>query len=340
MSRALQVVQAGPAMSVQDLGRPGSLSEGLSRGGAMDRLALYEGAALLGQEPGCAALEMAAMGGRFRARGDLRIALTGAPMRAAIDGTPVAWNASHALPDGSELEIGAAEAGVYGYLHLGGGIATDPLMGARSAHLTAGIGGLVAAGTDLALGEDGGGPVDRMLDVAPRCGGGVLRVVDGPQTHRFGPDTIERFTETAFRRDARGNRQGVRLAHKGAGFAPEGARSILSDVVVPGDIQVTGDGSPYVLMAECQTTGGYPRIGTVLPCDLPLVAQAAPGDVLRFRFVSAEEGLAVERAARRALSDMPRAVRARLRDPAELGDLLGHQLISGVTAGRHEEEGP
>ena len=112
MSRVLHVRQAGPGVTVQDLGRPGYLAAGLSRGGAVDRLALHEGAALLGQDPGCAALEMAATGGRFEAGAPLRVALTGARMRARIDGAAVAWNASHRLEAGAVLEIGPAEAGL------------------------------------------------------------------------------------------------------------------------------------------------------------------------------------------------------------------------------------
>ncbi len=117
---------------MQDLGRPGLLAKGLSRGGAADPLALAEGAALLGQRADFAAIEMTGMGGIFEAEGDsLRIALTGAPMQASIDGEPVAWNASHLLHRGQRLSIGAARKGTYGYLHVGGGIATEPFLGSR-----------------------------------------------------------------------------------------------------------------------------------------------------------------------------------------------------------------
>jgi len=126
---------------------------------------------------------------------------------------------------------------------------------------------------------------------------------------------------------------GVRLIPDGDGFHSRAGLSILSDIVVTGDIQVTGDGTPVVLMSECQTTGGYPRIGTVLPCDLPRVAQAPAGAPLGFRFVDRAEALAAERAA----TDAVRALSSRLtrleRDPRDIRDLLSYQLISGVTAG-------
>ena len=343
MSAALIVRSAGPGLSVQDLGRPGWLAEGLSRGGAADLLALAEGAALLRQPPDCAALEMAGIGGTFEAGGDLIIALTGAPMRATLDGAPLAWNASHALRAGQRLVIGAAEAGVYGYLHVAGGLATPLRMGSRAAHLTAGIGAPVAAGERLPVGAaKGGARPGLLLDAADRFRGGTVRIVPSAQTGLFSPADRERFAATGFVRDTRGNRQGVRLVHDGAPFAAARQLNILSEIIVPGDIQMTGDGTPYVLLPECQTMGGYPRIGTVVPDDLPVVAQAAPGTSLRFRFVGLDEALGDYRQRRQgAAARLAAAIRPLVRDPAEMADLLSHQLIGGVTAGDdlNEEEG-
>ena len=338
MSRHLHIHQAGPGLTVQDLGRPGYLAYGLSRGGAADRTALYEGAALLAQDANLAALEMAGMGGTFTASEDIRIALTGAPMRARIDGAAVAWNASHTVPAGARLEIGPATAGVYGYLHVGGGIATPDILGARSAHLAAGIGRTLKAGDSLPIGPDRGHETGLALDPEDRFAGGEVRVVAGYQTAMFSDDEVARFEETEFTRDARGNRMGVRLAPKGEGFASRAGLTVLSEAIVPGDIQITGDGAPFVLMAECQTTGGYPRIGAVLPCDLPRVAQAAPGAHLRLRFVPAEEALATERRAAEARAALRRRLRPLTRDPHDIRDLLSYQLISGAIAGTPEEE--
>ncbi len=337
MTRALIVHQAGPGVTVQDLGRPGYLAYGLSRGGAADRLALYEGAALLGQAVDSAALEMAGMGGTFEATEDMRIALTGAPMRASIDGAALAWNASHPLHAGARLTIGPATAGVYGYLHVGGGIATPEILGARSAHLAAGIGAALAAGDTLPVGPDRGRETGLVLDADDRFSGGEVRVVAGYQTGMFPDEEVARFEETRFTRDARGNRMGVRLAPDGDGFASRAGLTVLSEAIVPGDIQVTGDGAPFVLMSECQTTGGYPRIGAVLPCDLPRVAQAAPGTALRLRFVPSDEALAAERRAAEARDGLRRRLTHLTRDPHDIRDLLSYQLISGVIAGNEEE---
>lgn len=333
-ARTLIVEAAGPGLTVQDLGRPGYLARGLSRGGAADRLALAEGAALLGQNESLAALEMAGFGGRFRAGCDLRIALTGAPMRAALEGRPLIWNASHAVGAGARLVIGAATAGVYGYLHVGGGFDTPLRLGSRSVHLTAGLGRPIADGDVLAIGgEAPGGRSGLVLTVADRCHGGVLRILPGAQTARFGAADRARFEAAVFHRDARGNRQGVRLVHDGAAFAAAGQLSLLSEIIEPGDVQMTGDGTPYVLLPECQTMGGYPRIGSVLPEDLPIVAQAAPGAMLRFRFVTLDAALAGLVPAEAARRRLVAALRPLTRDPAEVADLLSCQLVGGVTAG-------
>ncbi len=336
MSRALDILEAGPGLTVQDLGRPGYLASGLARGGAADRRAIHEGAALLGQDQGLAALEMAGLGGVFTARQPLRIALSGAPMQARLDGRDLAWNASHDLLPGQRLSIGGARSGVYGYLHLGGGIATERFLGSRSVHLLSAIGAALAAGDSLPVGPDttarfGTG---KCLDILPRFKGGAVRIVPSAQTSLFAKTERDRFEATAFARDPRGNRQGVRLAYDGAPFAIADQLNILSEIIVPGDIQMTGDGAPYVLLPECQVTGGYPRIGTVLPCDLPIVAQAAPGTALRFRFVSLEEGLTAEAQSRATEARLGRELRRLVRDPRLMADLLGYQLISGVVSGQ------
>ncbi len=335
---ALHVRQAGPAVTVQDRGRRGTLAFGLAAGGAADRQALDEAAALLAIPPDTAALEMAGTGGSFTATQPLRFALTGAPMRASRDSTPQAWSASHRLEPGQVLRIGPALAGVYGYLTLAGGIATPALHGSRSVLPAAGLGRALAAGDVIPLGPDRGGPVGRILDPADRFAGGWVRVIPGPQTGLFDAATRARFAATGFTRDPRGNRQGVRLAHEGAPFAARGQLALLSEPIVPGDIQMTGDGAPFVLGPDCQTIGGYPRIGTVVPDDLAIVLQAPPGAALRFGFVDRATALADHRAQAAAAAGLAGRTRSLVRDPAEIADLLSHQLIGGVTTGDDETD--
>ena len=332
---ALIVTQAGPTMAVQDLGRPGYLASGLTRGGAADVRAVHEGAALLKQDPHLAVIEMASIGGSFEAQADMRIALTGAVMVAQIDGTTVAWNASHALPKGATLSIGPARSGTYGYLHVGGGFAIDPILGSRATHLSCGLGTVMAVGDTLPIGPDKGRSVGLTLPPDPRLTGGIVRIVPSMQTEDFDPAIRARFEATAFRRDPRANRQGVRMDSDGDGFSNPKALSIVSEVIVPGDIQITGDGTPFVLMAECQTTGGYPRIGTVLPCDLPRVAQAPAGASLQFQFVTIEDGAAIQSRANTELRKLPSTVTPLVRDPALMQNLLSYQLVDGMVSATH-----
>ena len=344
MTRWLAVLAAHPGVTVQDRGRPGLLASGVSRGGAADPLALDEAAALL-RQPVTEAVEMAAQGGRFRVAGDaVVVALTGAPMRAEIEGARLAWPGTHRLPEGATLSIGAATAGTYGYLALDGGIATEPLLGARSAHLAAGIGGPLAAGDRLPLGEGRGAQAGLTLDAADRFSGGTLRLLPSAQTDAFPADQIARLESETFTKDRRANRQGAQLVPSGGGFAAEGGLSVTSEAIVPGDIQIVGGGDgaggqPFVLLSECQTTGGYPRIATVVSTDLPRVAQAPPGAAFRLRFVALEEALAIRRAARDQ-GALTRAVRPLVRDPADIPDLLAYRLIDGVTSGDDTDPAP
>lgn len=342
MTGMLVVHRAGPSMTVQDQGRSGYLAYGLSCGGAADTLALAEGAALLGQDPSFAAVEMAGMGGEFEPTQDIRIALTGAPMRAHINGVAVIWNASHMLPKGARLVIGAADKGSYGYLHVGGGIQTPDILGAKAAHLAAGIGARIEANDVLPIGPDTKPDHHGLkLPPDPRFSGGLIRIVPSLQTEFFAKSEISRFQETEFNRDTRGNRMGVRLIPDGDGFHSDAGLSVLSEVIVPGDVQITGDGTPFVLLCECQTTGGYPRIGSVLPADLPRVAQARAGDTLTFTFISLKDAVDADRRDRDYRQSLSRAVQPLIRNPHDIADLLSYQLISGVTSGDDlERTGP
>jgi allophanate hydrolase len=332
MSAHLTINQAGPAMSLQDQGRPGYRAQGLTIGGAADIIALHEGATLLGQPATYAAIEMAGQGGSFTASADIRIALTGAEMAASIDGETILWNASHLLPKGSNLTLGGARNGSYGYLHLGGGIAIPQVMGSRASHLAGGIGALLNTGDTLPIGLDKGHGVSMTLPKGDRFGGGKLRCVASMQTASFSDANITRFTHTAFRRDARANRMGIRMSFDGDGFNTASQLSIVSEVVVPGDIQIAGDGAPYVLMFECQTTGGYPRIGSVLPCDLPRAAQAQTGAPISFEFIEIDHAIALQTRYLNDLKTLKSRVVPLVRDPAKIKDLLAYQLISGAAS--------
>ncbi len=326
------VEQAGPAVSVQDAGRKGGLGLGLSRGGAADRLGYLAACALSNADPGAAVIEMAGFGGRFRFESACRFALAGAPMRATLDGKPLNWNAAHLAEAGSTLEIGPVESGVYGYLLPGGGLLTPQELGGRGYHRIAGLGKPVEAGDRLPIAKAAtADPPMRLPDMPQDTSS--LRIMPGPQTALFDLDTKDRFEATTFTRSARANRQGVRLEQDGPPFSAGSQLQQVSDFICEGDIQLTGDGTPYVLLADCQTMGGYPRIGTVLPVDLPRIAQAMPGVALRFRFVTVEEAEAVWQSEDDILRSLRKRLQPLIRDPRDIPDLLSYDLIGKPLGG-------
>lgn len=321
------VEKAGPAISIQDLGRAGGLGQGLSRGGAADRLGFMDGAVLFDQARSCAAIEMPGLGGTFSFTEPTRFALSGARMRAMLDGALIEWNASHLALPGMRLEIGAAEEGVYGYLHFGGGLMTDEELGGRGFHRIAGLGKLTQAGDTLPVGADTHLDAPPMRLPARPKGSGPLRVMPGPQSDLFSNEMRTKFEATSFVRSPRANRQGVRLDHDGAPFTSEGQLTLVSDFICEGDIQMTGDGTPFVLLAECQTMGGYPRIGTVVPVDLPRVAQAVSGEILTMQFISTEEAEKLWQSDEAYMKSRSNAKTPRIRDPREMADLLSYELV-------------
>ena len=325
---SVTLTNAGPGITVQDLGRHGYIAQGLSRGGAADRTALLAAAALLRQDV-TAALELPPSPLALKADGPIRFALTGAERPAQIAGSRLAWNASHRLAAGETLTLAAGKGG-YAYVSFGGGLATPMRLGSRAAHLAAGIGAPVETGDALPLHPDDGDAADLILETG-RPASGPLRLLPSAHTALFPKDQIARLQETAFTRDPRGNRQGIRLTQDGAPFGTEGQLSLLSEIARPGDIQITGDGNPMLLGPECQTTGGYPRIGCLHPTDLPRAMQTPPGATLRLSFVALED------AAPYSEADLLREMRARtaprIRDPRDIPDLGTYQLISGVTTG-------
>ncbi len=338
MNAVLLIDTAGPTITIQDAGRPGYARFGLSAGGAMDPWAMAEGEALLGNPPGTATLEMAGFGGRFRMLHEPRwCALTGAVMQARLDGIPLPWRASFIVLPGQLLEIGPALTGVegcgtYGYLHVAGGLDTPKEIGARGTHVRAGIGGLdggtLQSGTRLPLGTPG--VADRTpsrLPLPEYLARRTIRVVWGPQSGRFRATSRDRLLKEPFAVSHRRDRMAMRLDMTGADPF-ESLLTGLSDPAMTGDIQVTGDGCPAVLMREHQPTGGYPRIATVITADLATAAQLPSG--APFRFALATLGDAV--GALRDWQDGLRGLAERIRPLGQADELLAHNLIGGVVS--------
>lgn len=338
MGRArLEVLAIGPGASLQDRGRPGWQRYGVSEGGALDRFALAEGQALLGNAADCAALELDPVGGRFRAVDNLWLALTGPERRLVIGGRPRPWRAALPVVAGDEITVGADPAGRWCWLHLGGGIEGPVVLGARASLRRAGIGLLPKAGMVLEQMDQSWRPpaAPRRLALPLPAPPREIRVLPGAQTHLFPSERRTAFLEQEWRATAERDRQGMRIEGSGGPFEhPEGLHT-LSDVILPGDIQITGDGKPAVLLADRQPTGGYPRIFTVIRADLDLVVHMPVGHRFRFRQVTIEEACAALMARRRQVTTLSAHFAPIVEDPHALPAeaLLAQNLVSGATAG-------
>ncbi|MFP5077789.1 biotin-dependent carboxyltransferase family protein [Rhizobium sp. YIM 134829] len=302
MSR-LQVDQAGPMLTVQDLGRPGLFDRGVSGAGPMDPPAFEIANALVGNHRDAAALEFAVFGGRFSVDYPVRIAVTGGALEIRIDDRLCRPWESYVLRPGQSLSLGALRGAVWGYLAISGGIDTPPVLDSRSTHLRSGLGGLegrrLAAGDNLPLGVSSPKPLRALAQGLPR-GLGPILVIPGPQADHFAPRIWDLFLTSDFVVGPSRDRMAQVL--DGPLLVAEGGHDIVSDGTVAGSIQVPASGRPIVLMAERQTTGGYPKIATIASADLPRLAQMPTGSRIRFRRISRDDAETLLIDSRRALA--------------------------------------
>ncbi|WP_316525292.1 biotin-dependent carboxyltransferase family protein [Kitasatospora brasiliensis] len=278
----LLVVRPGPLTTVQDLGRRGVAHLGVPRAGALDEPALRAANRLVGNEPGAAGLETTLGGVALRAVGAALVAVTGAPSPVRVDGRAAAWGAPVLVPDGAVVEVGAATAGVRGYLAVAGGIAVPPVLGSRSADLLAGLGPApLAAGDRLPVGPP---PPHRarpeLVPLPAPPAELVLRLRLGPRADWFTAAAVARLGRDRYLVSPTGNRVGLRTEGPPVERAREG--ELPSEGMVVGAVQIPPDGQPVVFLADHPTTGGYPVIGVVPAADLPAAAQARPGTPVRF----------------------------------------------------------
>lgn len=310
----ITVVKAGLLASVQDLGRPGFRDSGMPLAGAMDRYALACANLLVGNEPGAAAVELTMIGGSWRFEADTLAALAGADLAGTLDGAPVGPWSSFRARAGSQLTFKPAARGVRAYLAVRGGIDVPLVLGSRSTYTRASVGGLdgraLVTGDRLPVGPaQGRAPKPWALPAGevPPCGGGAtLRVLLGPQDDRFTAEGIATFLSSGYRVTPQNDRMGYRL--EGAPIAMRDAPDIITDPLVPGAVQVPGNGQPIVMAADAQTTGGYIKIATVIGPDLRLLAQARPGDLLRFAKTTQAAAVKAVRAERAGLAALARRI--------------------------------
>jgi 5-oxoprolinase (ATP-hydrolysing) subunit C len=293
----LVIEEAGPATSVQDGGRFGAQRYGLGTAGAMDIAALAAGNALTGSARLAAAIEIGPFAARVRARGGaVRIALTGATRPATLGERLLSFNTTSLLADGEVLSLGFAKSGVFTYLTVEGGIQAPPVMGSLSVHQRAGLGSPYArplkAGDSIPVLAASGDALERMLTGAV-AETGPIRVVLGPQDDYFAPGMIMQFLATPWRVSALSDRMGYRL--EGPRLSHAKGFNIVSDGIAHGTIQIPGNGLPLVLLSDRGTTGGYPKIATIITADLGRMGQTGVGQSLRFQAVTIEQAQGITR---------------------------------------------
>jgi biotin-dependent carboxylase-like uncharacterized protein len=263
----LTILRAGPLATLQDAGRFGMLRHGISASGPMDRAAF------------------AAAGAALPIAGGTAIEFTQGLSLETDGPLSLACPARHDLAAGARLDVPPAP-GNYGYLRLTHELDVPAVLGSRATNVTVGLGGYkgraLRAGDRLVLGAPG-----QPVAPPPPAPEGPIRVVWGLHAELFEPALRRAFAETAFRISAALDRMGVRLDDPAGLFREQRRLGLVSDAIVPGDIQILGDGAPVVLMRDHQPTGGYPRLATVVDADLDRFAQLRPGSAVTFAPVAA-----------------------------------------------------
>lgn len=297
----ITILGAHGPVTIQDLGWQGHYREGVSRSGAMDRLALALGNTLLGNEAGAAGIEVPLPPFHLRFETDLSFAVTGADCRAEIDGEPLPPYWGRHARAGQELRLGHARAGGFAYITVHGGIDVPPVLGARSTHLRGAFGGvdgrpltrgdrIAVAGAKASIPRRGVGavPLPALAD-SDSDNATAVRVLPAGEYDRYTPEALERFWATRWKVTPQSNRTGYRLD----GPVLEMARPLemRSHGIVPGTIQVPAGGTPIIQLADAATMGGYPKIGAVIEADLWRMAQVRPGQALTFIKVDYDEAV-------------------------------------------------
>ena len=293
----ISVSFAGPLVTVQDAGRPGHMRYGVCASGPMDRLAFDAANAALGNSVGQTAVEIS-LGGLILqcSDGQVTLAITGGDFVVEHAGQKKTSWTILTLRKGERLAIRAGKAGSWAYLTFAGKLHSTEWLGSPSTHSISGFGGgALTAGQTLVV-SDAAVREDRLGDI-PRpdfVGNGAIQVVTGPQDQHFSETALGRLTTESFRVTDAYDRMGMRL--NGPKLELNDALSIPSEPIVRGSIQVSGDGVPTVLLADHQTTGGYPKIATVISSDTDRLTQYRSGERLRFQSISSLEAVAQSRA--------------------------------------------
>ena len=321
----LTVEMAGPLTTIQDAGRPGHRRFGVTPSGPVDRDGFAAAHAALGNRPGGAAIELSHGGIVLRClEGEVGFALAGGDFAARVDtAAPGGWTTG-ILGGGSLLTIRDGQVGNWATLAFAGSLEARRWLGSAATLALAGLGGgRLAAGDTLVI--DAAPPAGPRPIAKPPPEAGPIRVVLGPQEQYFAPESVAALLSQPYVAAAAFDRMGMVL--DGPALLPLSI-TMLSAPLLRGAIQVNGAGTPTILLADHQTTAGYPRIATVIDADVDRAAQLRPGEALRFAAVTVAEAIAIARRAASARAVWLAGIAAGQRSLAER--LLTMNLIDGV----------
>lgn len=339
MTAALEIIAPGMRTTLQDLGRTGYQKLGVPTAGALDPVSLRIANLLVGNRPGEAALEISYLGPTIEVMAaSVRIALAGSAIGVDVTRDGESWRVpscqSVRLRQGDQLRVGGFGDTTVAYLAVEHGFDIAPVLGSLSTLIMATLGGFhgraLRAGDMLPLRRDTADARDEVrLSPPARPRPARFRVVLGPQHDLFTPAQIGTFLSATYKVAQTSDRMGMRLE----GPALDHTISLISDGSAPGAIQVPGNGLPIVLLADRGTTGGYPKIATVVSADLAALGRLLPGAPIGFEAVSVADA----EAARRTLEASIIALRSQLQPVRDggavaLDALFSHNLISGVVS--------
>ena len=337
MNVALRILSAGPGSTVQDGGRTGYLRFGVTNAGAMDRLAHATANLALANTLDAAGIEVSMGGIEVVAEGGaVAVACAGGIFDIATEGLKLPETVRLDLVPGQKLSVRAGAGGAWCYLAVAAEIALPRYLGSLSTHTRSGLGGLegrmLEAGDVLAL--EGARAIGTLAArvFAPwlERPGDVIRVVLGPQDDFFDAHEIARFAAGPWTISPRSDRMAFRL--DGPRIKHARGADIVSDGIARGAIQVPGDGQPLAMMADRGSTGGYPKIATVIGPDIGRLSQVRAGAKFRFEIVDVETAVAARRAEAAALAGPIRAEPV-VRREFSSEFLLARNLIDGAVAG-------
>jgi antagonist of KipI len=310
---SVRVVKPGLLTTVQDRGRWGSQSFGVSVSGAMDLYSHRLANAIAHNDADAATLEATMAGPELEFEDARTVAVAGALFEVWIDDRLISMRSAVDVSAGSVLRFGRRLRGARAYIAISGGVATPVELGSRSTHVPSGIGGFdgraLKAGDRLPLGvpdKTVRRPAAPRVPIVPSRqawslpdGHATLRVLPGPQADRFVPTAFDVLQSSPYRIAGDSNRMGYRLI--GPGLEVASRADLVSDATPAGVLQVPASGQPILLMADRQTTGGYPKIAAVISADISIAGQLAPGDSLSFVTCSPRDALAALIAQERSL---------------------------------------